>query len=175
MRDPMSEPRFRRNPGDEPTARLTRDAHDRLRVELERLKTEGREEMAARLLRAREHGDIRENAEYDAAKDAQGLMEARIRELEHLLKDPDIVEGSTAADEAIPGVLVTVRPEQQDEEDEETYLLAASKEERMDGVRTVTADSPLGSALLGRKVGDRISYQAPGGEFACRIVRLEPR
>jgi transcription elongation factor GreA len=169
----MDEPRFRRNPGDEPTATLTRDAYERLRAELDRLKTEGRGEMAARLQRAREHGDIRENAEYDAAKDAQGLMESRIRDLERLLKDPDIVEGPVPADEALPGVLVTIRIEE--DQEEETYLLAASKEERIDGLRTVTADSPLGSALLGRKVGERVSYQAPGGRFACQIVRLEPR
>jgi transcription elongation factor GreA len=169
----MSEPRFRRNPGDEATATLTRDAFERLRAELDRLKTEGREQMAARLQRAREHGDIRENAEYDAAKDAQGLMEARIRDLERLLKDPDIVEGPVAAREAVVGVLVTVRDEEIEEE--ETYLLAASKEERIDRFRTVTADSPLGRALLGRKVGDRVSYQAPGGTFVCQILRLEPR
>ena len=169
----MDRPRFRRNPGDEPSATLTRNAYERLRAELDRLRTEGRQEMAARLQRAREHGDIRENAEYDAAKDAQGLMEARIRDLERLLKDPDIVEGPVPADQALPGVLVTVRIEE--DQEEETYLLAASKEERIDGLRTVTADSPLGSALLGRKVGERISYQAPGGTFACQIVRLEPR
>jgi transcription elongation factor GreA len=169
----MSEPKFRRNPGDEATATLTRDAFERLRAELDRLKTEGREQMAARLQRAREHGDIRENAEYDAAKDAQGLMEARIRDLERLLKDPDIVEGPAAAREAVVGVLVTVRDEEVEEE--ETYLLAASKEERIDRFRTVTADSPLGRALLGRKVGERVSYQAPGGTFVCRILRLEPR
>ena len=169
----MDRPRFRRNPGDEPSAILTRNAYERLRAELDRLRTEGRQEMAARLQRAREHGDIRENAEYDAAKDAQGLMEARIRDLERLLKDPDIVEGPVPADQALPGVLVTVRIEE--DQEEETYLLAASKEERIDGLRTVTADSPLGSALLGRKVGERISYQAPGGTFACQIVRLEPR
>jgi transcription elongation factor GreA len=173
MVESMDQPRFRRNPGDEPSATLTRDAHERLRAELDRLRTEGRQEMAARLRRAREHGDIRENAEYDAAKDAQGLMEARIRDLERLLKDPDIVEGPVPADEALPGVLVTVRIEE--DQEEETYLLAASKEERIDGLRTVTADSPLGSALLGRKVGERVSYQAPGGRFACQIVRLEPR
>jgi transcription elongation factor GreA len=168
----MDEPRFRRNPGDEPTATLTRDAYERLRDELERLRTEGRKETADRLQRAREHGDIRENAEFDAAKDAQGLMEARIRELERLLKDPDLVEGPVPGDEAVPGVVVTVRLE--DDDEEETYLLAASKEERLDGVRTVTADSPLGAALLGRRVGDRVSYQAPGGTFACEIVRMEP-
>jgi transcription elongation factor GreA len=173
MVESMDQPRFRRNPGDEPSATLTPDAYGRLRAELDRLRTEGRQEMSARLQRAREHGDIRENAEYDAAKDAQGLMEARIRDLERLLKDPDIVEGPVPADQALPGVLVTVRIEE--DQEEETYLLAASKEERIDGLRTVTADSPLGSALLGRKVGERVSYQAPGGRFACQIVRLEPR
>jgi transcription elongation factor GreA len=173
MVESMDQPRFRRNPGDEPSATLTRDAYERLRAELDRLRTEGRQEMAARLQRAREHGDIRENAEYDAAKDAQGLMEARIRDLERLLKDPDIVEGPVPADRALPGVLVTVLIEE--DQEEETYLLAASKEERIDGLRTVTADSPLGSALLGRKVGERVSYEAPGGRFACQIVRLEPR
>lgn len=172
----MTEPTFRRNPGDQPTSVLTPDAFERLRSELERLKTDGRRQVAERLQKAREHGDIRENAEYDAAKNDQGLMEARIRQLEGLLKDPDIVAGPATADRAAPGVLVTVRlDEDEDEDEEETYLLAASKEERLEGVRTVTADSPLGSALLGRGVGDRVSYEAPGGRFGCRIVRLEPR
>lgn len=169
----MDEPRFRRNPGDEPTAVLTLDAYQRLREELDRLKTDGRESIATRLQRAREHGDIRENAEFDAAKDEQGMMEARIRELERLLKDPDIVEGPAVADRVGPGMLVTVRPE--DDDEEETYLLAASKEERLEGVRTITVDSPLGRALAGGKVGERISYEAPGGTFAFEIVRLEPR
>ncbi len=172
----MSEPTFRRNPGQEPTAVLTRDAHERLVEELERLRTEGRRYMADRLEKARAHGDIRENADFDAAKDAQGLMEARIRELEQLLKDPDIVETPAEADSVAPGVLVTVRLVDDDGEDEEeTYLLAASKEERADGVRTVTMDSPLGSALLGRRPGDRVTYEAPGGTFACEVIRLEPR
>ncbi len=169
----MEEIRFRRNPGDAPSATLTRDAYERLRSELEELKTNGRQRIAERLQRAREHGDIRENADFDAAKDAQGLMEARIRQLERLLKDPDIVESAAGADEIMPGVLVTVRLDGED--DEETYLVAASTEERHEGVRTVTAESPLGRALMGRHAGDRISYEAPGGSFSCEIVRLEPR
>src|SRR2546425_1392773 len=76
-----------RKPRQEPSARLTLDAYVRLRRELEELRTEGRTEIAERLLRAREHGDIRENADYDAAKNEQGLMEARVRDLEHMLKD----------------------------------------------------------------------------------------
>jgi transcription elongation factor GreA len=169
------ETKFRRNPGQAPTATLTRDAYDRLRTELERLRTEGRREMAERLQRAREHGDIRENADFDAAKDAQGMMEARIRELEALLKDPDIVEAPAAADAAEPGVFVSVRPLDEDDPEEERYLLAVSKEERAEGVRTVSVDSPFGKALLGRRVGDRVAYEAPGGTFTCEVTRLEPR
>jgi transcription elongation factor GreA len=163
-----------RNPGDEPSAVLTRQAFERLRQELEELTTEGRRRIAERLLRAREHGDIRENAEYDAAKDEQGMMEARIRALQRLLKDPDIVQAPTEAELAAPGILVTLRPLDEDHPEDELYLLAATKEERAPGARTVSVSSPLGQALLGRRVGDRISYQAPGGLFAYEVLALEP-
>ena len=171
----MDEPRFRRNPGDQPTAVLTRDAYDRLRAELEELKGEGRRRMADRLQHARELGDIRENAEFDAAKNEQGLMEARIRELERMLKDPDIVEGAAASEIAAAGVMVTVRPLDEADPEEETYLLAASKEERANAARTVSLDSPFGRALEGRRVGDRVEYEAPGGRFSYEIVSLAPR
>jgi transcription elongation factor GreA len=153
---------------------LSKDAYQRLRKELDHLKEEGREKMAERLLHARELGDIKENAEYDAAKNEQGLMESRIRELEWLLKDPDIVEGSARADEAGPGQLVTVKPLDEDEE-EETYLLAASKEERHEEARTVSIDSPLGQALAGKRIGDRVEYEAPGGTFSFEIMALKPQ
>ena len=120
-------------------------------------------------------GDIRENAEHDAAKNEQGLMEARIRELERLLKDPDIMEGGTQTDAASPGVLVILRPLDEDVPDEETYLLAASKEERSPGARTVSVTSPLEKALLGTKPGDQVSYDAPGGTFWYEVVLLESR
>jgi len=152
---------------------LSKDAYKRLRKELDDLKEEGREKMAERLLHARELGDIKENAEYDAAKNEQGLMELRIRELEGLLKDPDIVEGSVRADEAGPGQLVTVKP--LDEDEEETYLLAASKEERHEEARTVSIDSPLGQALAGKRIGDRVEYEAPGGTFSFEITALKPQ
>lgn len=171
----MGERRSKRNPGDEPTAVLTSQAYERLTEELGRLKTEGRTHMAERLQHARELGDIRENAEYDSAKNEQGLMEARIRELERLLKDPDIMEGAVETDAAAPGVLVVLRPLDEEDTDEETYLLAASKEERTPGARTVSVTSPLGKALLGTKPGDRVSYDAPGGMFSYEVVRLESR
>ena len=163
-----------RRPDQKPSSVLTKDAYDRLKTELDELKGPGRDEMAERLLRAREHGDIRENAEYDAAKDAQGLMEARIRELEQLLKDPDIVEGPVDAETAAPGVLVTVKPLEDDDEEHEVYLLAASKEERAEGARTVSLSSPFGEALMGKTIGDVVEYAAPGGTFSYEIVSLAP-
>jgi transcription elongation factor GreA len=101
-------------------------------------------------------------------------MEARIRELEHMLKDPEILEVGDA-DEVSPGSLVTLRPmDDGADEDVETYLVALSREERAPGVRTVTSDSPLGSALLGKRVGDRVRYEAPGGTFVYEVLGFEP-
>jgi transcription elongation factor GreA len=164
-----------RKPGQEPTARLTLDTYRRLRRELEQMKGEGRTIIAERLLRAREFGDISENAEYDAAKNEQGLMEARIRELEHQLKDVELIE-ATAGDDVKAGMVVTLRPldDGVDEDDVEKYLVAHSPEERAAGMRTVTASSPLGSALMGKRVGEQVTYQAPGGTFTYEVVRCEP-
>src|SRR5438309_388273 len=162
-----------RMPGQEPSARLTLDAYVRMRKELEQLKTEGRTKMGERLLHARELGDIRENAEYDAAKDEQGLMEARIRELQYKLRDPDIVEAA-GGDEVDAGVLVTLRPLGDSDPDEETYLVAHSAEERAPGFRTVTITSPLVISLMGKHAGDHLSYEAPGGVFSYEVVSLEP-
>ena len=169
--DPVLPTKANRQPGQEPTARLTKDAYTRLKAELEQLKTEGRRTMSERLLRAREHGDIRENAEYDTAKNDQGLMEARIRDLERQLRDPEIIE-ATGGDEVAAGTLVTLRLLEDPDEDDETYLMALSPEERAPGVRTVTPSSPLGSVLLGRRVGDRVTYEAPGGTFAYEVVGI---
>jgi transcription elongation factor GreA len=130
--------------------------------------------MAVRLQHARELGDIRENAEYDAAKNEQGLMEARIRQLERMLQDVEIVDGPADADAVGAGMLVTLRPLDEEAGEEETYLLAHSKEERAKGARTVTTESPLGSVLVGKGVGDRVSYAAPGGEFSYEVVGFEP-
>jgi transcription elongation factor GreA len=157
-----------------PSAMLTREAVARLQTELERLTTEGRRFMSERLQHARELGDIRENAEYDAAKNEQGLMESRIRQLQRLLKDVQIVDATAHADHIGVGMLVTVRPLDEDEPEDETYLLAASAEERARGARTVTTDSPLGRALVGRGTGERVTYAAPGGEFSYQVVSFRP-
>jgi transcription elongation factor GreA len=162
-----------RKPGQQPTASLTVEAYQRLKAELEELTTSGRERMAERLRVAREHGDIKENAEYDAAKDAQGLMEAQIRRLQEALRDPEIIEAPANADAVSPHMLVTVRPLDDDDEDE-TYLLAEHGEERAPGARTVTTSSPLGVALIGASKDDEVVVDAPGGRFRYRVVGFEP-
>ena len=162
-----------RKPGQEPTASLTIEAYNRLRAELDELLTSGRERIAERLKVAREHGDIRENAEYDAAKDAQGLMESQIRRLQEALRDPEIIEAPVAADAIVPHMLVTVRSLDEDD-DEGTYLLAEHGEEKAPGARTVTTSSPLGMALLGASKDQEIVVEAPGGSFRYVIVGFEP-
>ena len=163
-----------RREGQEPTATLTLDAYNRLKAELEDLTGVRRAEITEKIKVAREHGDLRENAEYHAAKDEQGLMEARIRNVQQMLRDPDIVEAPTEADAVGPGMLVTVKPLDFDEEDDETYLIAEHAEEKAPGARTVTIGSPFGSALVGTAVGDEVAYDAPGGTFRYRIVAFEP-
>jgi transcription elongation factor GreA len=162
-----------RQPGQQPTASLTLEAYGRLRAELDELLTSGRDRIAERLKVAREHGDIRENAEYDAAKDAQGLMEAQIRRLQEALRDPEIIEAPMAADAIVPHMLVTVRS-LDDEDDEETYLLAEHGEEKAPGARTVTTSSPLGRALMGASKDQEIVVKAPGGSFRYVVVGFEP-
>jgi transcription elongation factor GreA len=101
-------------------------------------------------------------------------MESRIRKIQHMLRDPDIVEAPAATDHVTPGMLVTVKPLDLEDEDDETYLIAEHAEERAPGARTVTTGSPFGSALVGTGVGDEVAYDAPGGTFRYRIVALEP-
>ena len=150
---------------------LTQAAFDRLKAEHDHLTTTGRKDVAARLLRARELGDLSENAEYHATKDEQGLMEARIRKLAWTLKNAEIVAAPSESDVVTPGMLVEVR-EAGSDDDVDTYLVAASAEERAKGARTVTTKSPLGSAMLGKKAGDKVVYEAPGGNFTYEIVAI---
>ena len=152
--------------------RLTQAAYDRLRTELDELETDGRKLIAERLQRARELGDLSENAEYHETKNQQGMMEARIRKLQHMLKNAQIVDTPAASDRAEAGTIVTLKP--LDGGDNERYLLAASSEERASGVRTVTVVSPLGQALNGKNVGDRVEYVAPGGTFSYELAAIEP-
>ena len=113
-----------RSPGQQPTATLTFDAYRRIKAELEHLTTIGREQVTEKIKIAREHGDLKENAEYHAAKDEQGLMESKIRKLQHMLTDPEIVEAPPHADEIAAGMLVTIRPLDEPDPDDGGALAA---------------------------------------------------
>ena len=152
------------------THHLSRQAYERLKAELDDLSTRGRVEIARAIETARELGDLSENGDYHAAKDHQGKMEARIRQITALLEDVEIVEGGNS-DVVEPGTVVTIRFEGDD--DTERYLVG-SIEERHDEVEVVSPGSPMGAALLGASKGDVVEYATPtGAMLKVEIVAVE--
>jgi transcription elongation factor GreA len=149
---------------------LTRDAHARLQRELEERMGNKRTEISRWLERAREHGDIRENADYDAAKNEQGHNEARIRQLEELLRSAVVVENS-ASDVVAPGTIVEIR--MADDEGTTKYLVG-SIEERHESLDVLSVSSPLGQALLGAGPGQVVEYAAPRRTFQVEVVSVTP-
>jgi transcription elongation factor GreA len=143
---------------DAPQTQLSQAAYDRLKAELEDLRTRGRVEIARAIEAARALGDLSENGDYHAAKDSQGKMEARIRQLEAMLKTAVIAEAS--ADVVSAGSVVGIRYE--GDEEVERYLIG-SIEERRDDLEVMSPSSPLGSALVGKRVGDVVEYEVPAG------------
>ena len=152
------------------TTQLTKDTFDRLTAELEDLKTRGRIEIARAIEAARALGDLSENGDYHAAKDSQGKMEARIRQLEAMLGNAEIVDTGAASDGSVSaGVVVSLRYVGDD--DVERYLIG-SIEERQEGVSVVSPQSPLGQALIGKRQGDKVTYDAPSGPLEVEIVQV---
>jgi transcription elongation factor GreA len=149
---------------------LSADARRRLEEELEWRSGERRREISAWLERAREHGDIRENADYDAAKNDQGHNEARVRQLQDMLRRAVVVEG-TAGDVVEPGTVVEVRMEG---DDDTTSYLVGSIEERHDTYEVLSTVSPLGQALLGHGPGEVVTYEGPRREFQVEVVSVRP-
>jgi transcription elongation factor GreA len=148
---------------------LTPSAHRKLVDELEYLQTVGRAEVSERIAEARSHGDIRENADYDAAKNEQGLMEARIRHIQSIL-DGAVVQDAEVSDEVTVGSVATVRRT----DGVEMKVFVATQENRVDGYVLASPSSPLGEALLGAGVGDSVEYEAPGGAFSVEVVSVDP-
>jgi transcription elongation factor GreA len=146
---------------------LTPAAEQKLREEFESLTTDGRREIEQRISEARDHGDLRENAEYDTAKNDQGMMEARIRQIRHILENSEVraVEDDGAVS---VGTVVTVLGDDGDEMD----FFVAPAENKVAGILLASPDSPLGGALLGKAPGDEVSYEAPGGTFTYKVLSI---
>ena len=148
---------------------LSPQAHARLKAELEERTTTRRRELSLWIERAREHGDISENADYDAAKNEQGHNEARVRQLEAMLKNAIVIDSSTAGDVVEPGTLVDLRYE--DDDDLVTYLVG-SIEERHEKYDVLSTNSPLGQALLGKAPDSTVTYQGPKRELSVTVVAV---
>jgi transcription elongation factor GreA len=138
---------------------LTQEAFDRLGAELADLSTRGREEIAKRIELAREEGDLKENGGYHAAKEEQGKMEARIRTLQHILKEARVGEAPESKGVVEPGTIVVA-------------IVAGVEGEFLLGSREIAAgvdidvrseSSPLGAAIIGMKPGETTTYKAPNG------------
>jgi transcription elongation factor GreA len=142
---------------------LTQEAYDRLKSELDHLSGQGRAEIAEKIEFAREEGDLRENGGYHAAKEEQGKIEARINQLQHILASARVGEPPRTEGVVGPGMTVTVRFERDD--DEVTFLLA-SREESGTPIDVYSPRSPLGSAINGKKVGEKATYTLPNGRSA---------
>jgi transcription elongation factor GreA len=153
---------------------LTQDAFDRLNEELERLSGPGRTEITERIAAARAEGDLKENGGYHAAKDEQGKMEARIRQLNQLLREARVGSPPSAdAGVAGPGMVATVRFV--DGGDEETFLIGSREEAAVTDLTVYSAQSPLGQALAGAKPGETRSYKAPNGRaISVELIDAKP-
>ena len=145
---------------------LTQDAFDKLTHELEDLKGPVRQDIIARISAARDEGDLKENGGYHAAREEQGKLEGRIRQLEDMLNRAEV--GETPADDGVvePGMKVTYKFVGDSDDDVETFLLGAREMEDAagGGLKVYSPQSPLGSAILGSSKGDTVSYEAPNGK-----------
>lgn len=149
---------------------LTQEAADRLAAELAHLETTGRSEIVKKIEAARAEGDLKENGGYHAAREEQGKMEARIRQLKHMLENaeigtpPSIEEGIVA-----PGMKVTVEIM-----GDEMQFLLGSREIASGDLDVYSEKSPLGAAVMGAKIGDQKTYTAPNGKnITVKVLKAE--
>ncbi|QOR69890.1 transcription elongation factor GreA [Ruania alkalisoli] len=153
------------------TTWLTKDAFERLQAEYDHLISVGRAEIADRIEAARDEGDLKENGGYHAAREEQAKQEARIRQLDDLLRNAEV--GEAPADDGVvePGMVVTAKVAG----DEMVFLLGSREVAGDTDLDVYSSGSPLGSAILGKKVGEKASYEAPNGKtIAVEIVKAKP-
>ncbi|MEY4106327.1 MAG: hypothetical protein RL181_669 [Bacteroidota bacterium] len=149
---------------------MTREGYERLKADLEELKTRGRAEAARAIAEAREKGDLSENAEYDAAKEAQGMLELRINDLEKQLSSARILDASSV-DTSQVTVLSKVTIENVKNKASITYQLVSESEADLKA-KKISVNSPMGQGLLGKKVGEVALVKTPNGNIEFKIVNI---
>ncbi|RIV25197.1 transcription elongation factor GreA [Fibrisoma montanum] len=148
----------------------TEEGLNRLKAELNDLKTKGRADIARQIAEARDKGDLSENAEYDAAKDAQGLLELKISKLEDIVANARILDESTI-DASQVSVLSTVKIKNTKNGAEVTYTLVSEEEADLKTGK-ISVGSPIGKGLLGKKVGDKAEIKVPAGVMEFVVVDI---
>ena len=148
---------------------MTKEGKEALEAELKDLKENKRYEIAQKIKEAREQGDLSENAEYDAAKDEQRDIEARIEELEDILKNVEVIEEELGSDAVNIGATVRVLDVELEEE-EEFRLVGSTEADSLNGL--ISNEAPLGNALIGHTVGDTVSVETEFGVFEYKILDI---
>ena len=149
---------------------MTQEGYDKLSAELDKLKTKGREEVANAIAEAREKGDLSENAEYDAAKDAQGMLELKINEMEKALANTRIVDKSQL-DSSKVTILAKVTIKNLKINKELTYQLVSESEANL-REKKISVESPIGKGLLGKAIGEVATISTPAGEIDFKIIDI---
>jgi transcription elongation factor GreA len=153
------------------TTYLSQEGFDRLTEELRDLKTRGRRDIAAKIDEARSHGDLSENSEYEAAKEAQAHLEKRIAELENAMSNARVLDEKTV-DTSKVYILSTVTVLNKRSGKEMKYTMVSAQEADFN-LNRISIDSPIGAALLGKSVGDVVSVKAPAGIIEFEIKHIE--
>lgn len=149
---------------------LTQEGYDKLRAELDELKTEGRDKIAKAIAEAREKGDLSENAEYDAAKDAQGLLEMKINQMDKVMANARVLD-SSQLDTSQVTVLSKVTIKNIKLKKEMTYHLVSETEADLKE-KKISVSSPIGKGLLGKAVGDVAVIETPRGNIEFEVLNI---
>ncbi len=149
---------------------LTQSGYEKLKAELEELKTTGRQEAARAIAEARSQGDLSENAEYDAAKDAQGMLELKINELETVLSNARVLDESQLDDSKV-AILSNVTIKNLKTGKQITYKLVSETEADTRQMK-ISVSSPIGAGLLGKIRGDVAKIETPGGVLEFQVVEI---
>lgn len=149
---------------------FTKAGYQALKEQVRQLKLVERPQVVKAIAEARAHGDLSENAEYEAAKERQGFVEGKIRELEYKIACADVIDPKTVkTDFAVFGCTVVL--ENLDTEEQVTYQLVGPDESDI-SLGRISVSSPLGRAIVGRKVGDELVVQAPGGKREYEVIDI---